>query len=162
MYVLAAVPWPSSLWTSALWLGWLALLVRGHRMDVLFILGTDFLSLSCLFIFPPSSVASPIMLFHSFLFFLIIIYVICKSFKRLFDRTKTSSSSVFFPFFRPMAEGQSGSTNSLPTSIMVSLPTAPPPVAPAPARTNNSLANRKPGVLPANLEDMKVFGSHLY
>ncbi|XP_011603061.2 myocardin-related transcription factor B isoform X2 [Takifugu rubripes] len=56
-------------------------------------------------------------------------------------------------------EGQS-SSNSLPTSIMVSLPAAPPPpplpVAPSPARPNTSLSNRKPGILPANLEEMKV------
>ncbi|XP_037609822.1 myocardin-related transcription factor B isoform X1 [Sebastes umbrosus] len=59
---------------------------------------------------------------------------------------------------KPVAEGQSGSAGSLPTSIMVSLPSAPPPppVTPAPARPNNSLSNRKPGVLPANLEEMKV------
>nr|XP_046234063.1 myocardin-related transcription factor B [Scatophagus argus]XP_046234064.1 myocardin-related transcription factor B [Scatophagus argus] len=59
---------------------------------------------------------------------------------------------------KPVAEGQSSSANSLPTSIVVSLPPAPPPppVAPAPARPNNSLSNRKPGVLPANLEEMKV------
>lgn len=60
---------------------------------------------------------------------------------------------------RPVTEGQS-SSNSLPTSIMVSLPAAPPPppppVAPSPARPNNSLSNRKPGILPANLEEMKV------
>ncbi|XP_068610416.1 myocardin-related transcription factor B [Brachionichthys hirsutus] len=52
---------------------------------------------------------------------------------------------------KPVAEGQTSSTNSLPTSIMVSLP-----AAPVPARPNNSLSNRKPGVLPANLEEMKV------
>ncbi|KAM3859735.1 LOW QUALITY PROTEIN: myocardin-related transcription factor B [Diretmus argenteus] len=61
---------------------------------------------------------------------------------------------------KPVAEGQSNSTGSLPTSIMVSLPTAPPPPplpsAPILARPNNSLSNRKPGVLPANLEEMKV------
>ncbi|XP_051272869.1 myocardin-related transcription factor B isoform X2 [Dicentrarchus labrax] len=57
---------------------------------------------------------------------------------------------------KPVAEGQSSSTSSLPTSIMVSLPTAPPPPTVAPARSNNSLSNRKPGVLPANLEEMKV------
>ncbi|XP_031699105.1 myocardin-related transcription factor B isoform X1 [Anarrhichthys ocellatus] len=59
---------------------------------------------------------------------------------------------------KPVAEGQSGSAGSLPTSIMVSLPTAPPPppVTSALARPNNSLSNRKPGVLPANLEEMKV------
>ncbi|KAM9336153.1 myocardin-related transcription factor B [Symphorus nematophorus] len=59
---------------------------------------------------------------------------------------------------KPVAEGQSSSASSLPTSIVVSLPTAPPPppVAQAPARPNNSLSNRKPGVLPANLEEMKV------
>ncbi|KAM7381975.1 hypothetical protein PAMA_012710 [Pampus argenteus] len=59
---------------------------------------------------------------------------------------------------KPVAEGQSSSAGSLPTSIVVSLPTAPPPppLPPAPARPNNSLSNRKPGVLPANLEEMKV------
>ncbi|KAM4524821.1 myocardin-related transcription factor B isoform 2-T4 [Odontesthes bonariensis] len=57
---------------------------------------------------------------------------------------------------RPMAEGQSNAGSTLPTSIMVSLPTAPPPPPPAPTRPNNSLSNRKPGVLPANLEEMKV------
>ncbi|XP_070707979.1 myocardin-related transcription factor B isoform X2 [Pempheris klunzingeri] len=59
---------------------------------------------------------------------------------------------------KPVAEGQSSSTSSLPTSIMVSLPTAPPPtpVPSALARPNNSHSNRKPGVLPANLEEMKV------
>ncbi|KAF7656203.1 hypothetical protein LDENG_00045030 [Lucifuga dentata] len=48
--------------------------------------------------------------------------------------------------------------NNLPTSIVVSLPTAPPPppLPPAPARPNNALSNRKPGILPANLEEMKV------
>lgn len=59
-----------------------------------------------------------------------------------------------------MAEGQNSTTGSLPTSIVVSLPTtpAPPPLPPVPAasRPNNSLTNRKPGVLPANLEEMKV------
>uniref|UniRef100_UPI0037E834B0 myocardin-related transcription factor B isoform X2 n=1 Tax=Semicossyphus pulcher TaxID=241346 RepID=UPI0037E834B0 len=53
-------------------------------------------------------------------------------------------------------EGQSSSASTLPTSIVVSLPTAPPPPSVAPARPNNSLSNRKPGVLPANLEEMKV------
>ncbi|XP_039991178.1 myocardin-related transcription factor B isoform X2 [Xiphias gladius] len=59
---------------------------------------------------------------------------------------------------KSVAEGQSSTATSLPTSIMVSLPTAPPPppLPPAPARPNNSLSNRKPGVLPANLEEMKV------
>ncbi|XP_010729089.2 myocardin-related transcription factor B isoform X3 [Larimichthys crocea] len=59
---------------------------------------------------------------------------------------------------KPVAEGQSSSASSLPTSIVVSLPTAPqpPPVAAASARPNNLLSNRKPGVLPANLEEMKV------
>ncbi|XP_070782927.1 myocardin-related transcription factor B [Enoplosus armatus] len=59
---------------------------------------------------------------------------------------------------KPVAEGQSSSAGSLPTSIMVSLPAAPPPppVPSASARPNNSLSNRKPGVLPANLEEMKV------
>ncbi|CAB1456619.1 unnamed protein product [Pleuronectes platessa] len=58
---------------------------------------------------------------------------------------------------KPMAEGQSSAGSSLPTSIMVSLPTAPPPPPlPSAARPNISLSNRKPGVLPANLEEMKV------
>ncbi|XP_038592490.1 myocardin-related transcription factor B isoform X2 [Micropterus salmoides] len=59
---------------------------------------------------------------------------------------------------KPVAEGQSSSAGSLPTSIMVSLPTAPPPppLPSASARPNNSLTNRKPGILPANLEEMKV------
>ncbi|XP_044033420.1 myocardin-related transcription factor B isoform X2 [Siniperca chuatsi] len=59
---------------------------------------------------------------------------------------------------KPVAEGQSSNASSLPTSIMVSLPTAPPPppVPSASARPNNLLSNRKPGVLPANLEEMKV------
>ncbi|XP_068161274.1 myocardin-related transcription factor B isoform X2 [Antennarius striatus] len=57
---------------------------------------------------------------------------------------------------KSVAEGQTSSTNSLPTSIMVSLPAAPPPPPVGPARPNNSLSNRKPGVLPANLEEMKV------
>lgn len=62
-----------------------------------------------------------------------------------------------------MADGQSGA-NSLPTSIVVSLPAAPPPpplpVAASPARPNNSLLSRKPGILPANLEEMKVSESN--
>ncbi|XP_039631942.1 myocardin-related transcription factor B [Polypterus senegalus] len=41
-------------------------------------------------------------------------------------------------------------TNNMPTSIVVSLPTS------SSARHNSSLANRKPGPLPANLDDMKV------
>ncbi|XP_076615708.1 myocardin-related transcription factor B isoform X1 [Chaetodon auriga] len=57
---------------------------------------------------------------------------------------------------KPVAEGQSSSASSLPTSIMVSLPTAPPPSSVPQARPNNLLSNRKPGVLPANLEEMKV------
>ncbi|XP_028332534.1 myocardin-related transcription factor B [Gouania willdenowi] len=59
---------------------------------------------------------------------------------------------------KPVAESQNNSTSTLPTSIVVSLPTAPPlpPLPPAPARLNNSLSSRKPGVLPANLEEMKV------
>nr|XP_020476014.1 MKL/myocardin-like protein 2 [Monopterus albus]XP_020476015.1 MKL/myocardin-like protein 2 [Monopterus albus]XP_020476016.1 MKL/myocardin-like protein 2 [Monopterus albus] len=57
---------------------------------------------------------------------------------------------------KPVAEGQSSTASSLPTSIVVSLPTAPPPPPPAAARPNNSLSHRKPGVLPANLEEMKV------
>ncbi|KAJ8246040.1 hypothetical protein GJAV_G00263000 [Gymnothorax javanicus] len=52
---------------------------------------------------------------------------------------------------KPVTEGQNAPTNStLPTSIVVSLPTA------APVRPNNTLSNRKPGPLPANLEEMKV------
>uniref|UniRef100_A0A3P9PRJ0 Myocardin related transcription factor B n=1 Tax=Poecilia reticulata TaxID=8081 RepID=A0A3P9PRJ0_POERE len=51
---------------------------------------------------------------------------------------------------KPVAESQSsGGVGALPTSIVVSLP----PAAPQP---NNLLANRKPGVLPANLDEMKV------
>ncbi|KAI3365553.1 hypothetical protein L3Q82_010636 [Scortum barcoo] len=59
---------------------------------------------------------------------------------------------------KPVAEGQGSSAGSLPTSIMVSLPAAPPPptVPPAAVRPNNSISSRKPGVLPANLEEMKV------
>ncbi|KAJ0015754.1 hypothetical protein NQD34_014044 [Periophthalmus magnuspinnatus] len=57
---------------------------------------------------------------------------------------------------KPVAEGQGSSTNSLPTSIVVSLPTAPPPPPLPPSRTVNTLSNRRPGVLPANLEEMKV------
>ncbi|XP_042363453.1 myocardin-related transcription factor B isoform X2 [Plectropomus leopardus] len=57
---------------------------------------------------------------------------------------------------KPVAEGQSATAGSLPTPIMMSLPTAPPPAPVTPARPNNSLSNRKPGVLPANLEEMKV------
>ncbi|XP_026171996.1 myocardin-related transcription factor B isoform X2 [Mastacembelus armatus] len=59
---------------------------------------------------------------------------------------------------KPVAEGQNSTASGLPTSIVVSLPTAPPPppLPPAPTRPNNSLSNRKPGVLPANLEEMKV------
>ncbi|XP_030630063.1 myocardin-related transcription factor B [Chanos chanos] len=58
---------------------------------------------------------------------------------------------------KPMLEGQNNSatvainnTNSLPTSIVVSLPTA------ATVRPNNTVTNRKAGTLPANLEEMKV------
>ncbi|XP_019719116.1 MKL/myocardin-like protein 2 isoform X2 [Hippocampus comes] len=57
---------------------------------------------------------------------------------------------------KPVAEGQSGNAGGMPASIVVSLPTAP-PLPPMPlARQNNSLSSRKPGVLPANLEEMKV------
>ncbi|KAG9267657.1 MKL/myocardin-like protein 2 isoform X2 [Astyanax mexicanus] len=59
---------------------------------------------------------------------------------------------------KPVIEGQNSSatvaissSNSLPASIVVSLPTAAPP-----ARPNNTLTNRKAGTLPANLEEMKV------
>uniref|UniRef100_A0A8C4YXI5 Myocardin related transcription factor B n=1 Tax=Gadus morhua TaxID=8049 RepID=A0A8C4YXI5_GADMO len=59
---------------------------------------------------------------------------------------------------KPVGEGQGG------TSIVVSLPAAPmpqtspppPQAAQTPARLGGSLSNRKPGVLPANLEEMKV------
>ncbi|KAM4716147.1 myocardin-related transcription factor B isoform 2-T3 [Anableps anableps] len=59
---------------------------------------------------------------------------------------------------KPVAEGQSNSVSTLPTSIVVSLPTAPPPppVPPAAPRPNNLLSSRKPGILPANLDEMKV------
>ncbi|XP_076025702.1 myocardin-related transcription factor B isoform X2 [Genypterus blacodes] len=57
---------------------------------------------------------------------------------------------------KPVAEGQSGVASNLPTSIVVSLPSAPPPPPLPQARSINSLSNRKPGVLPANLEEMKV------
>ncbi|XP_061823273.1 myocardin-related transcription factor B [Nerophis lumbriciformis] len=53
---------------------------------------------------------------------------------------------------KPVTEGISGS----PTSIVVSLPTAPPPPTLPLARQNNSFSSRKPGVLPPNLEEMKV------
>ncbi|XP_061561736.1 myocardin-related transcription factor B isoform X2 [Phycodurus eques] len=57
---------------------------------------------------------------------------------------------------KPVAERQSSNASGIPASIVVSLPTAP-PLPPMPlARQNNSLSNRKPGVLPANLEEMKV------
>ncbi|XP_066520591.1 myocardin-related transcription factor B [Hoplias malabaricus] len=42
-------------------------------------------------------------------------------------------------------------SNSIPASIVVSLPTAVPPMRP-----NNTLTNRKAGTLPTNLEEMKV------
>ncbi|TSK14667.1 Myocardin-related transcription factor B [Bagarius yarrelli] len=58
---------------------------------------------------------------------------------------------------RPVMEGQNSSATvaintaqSLPASIVVSLPPA------APMRPNNTLSNRKAGILPANLEEMKV------
>ncbi|KAM6951363.1 myocardin-related transcription factor B [Aplochiton taeniatus] len=59
---------------------------------------------------------------------------------------------------KPVAEGAASGANGLPASIVVSLPAAPPPPPPPPppARPNASLSNRKPGVLPANLEEMKV------
>ncbi|XP_026993453.2 myocardin-related transcription factor B isoform X1 [Tachysurus fulvidraco] len=57
---------------------------------------------------------------------------------------------------KPVIEGKNtsatvaiNSAQSLPASIVVSLPTA------APVRTN-TLSNRRPGTLPANLEEMKV------
>ncbi|XP_035987937.1 myocardin-related transcription factor B [Fundulus heteroclitus] len=55
---------------------------------------------------------------------------------------------------KPVAEGQGG--GGLPASIVVSLPTPPPPGPAAPPRPNNLLSTRKPGVLPANLDEMKV------
>ncbi|XP_077594523.1 myocardin-related transcription factor B [Stigmatopora nigra] len=55
---------------------------------------------------------------------------------------------------KPVAEGQSANPGGLPASIVVSLPTAAPPMPLA--RQNHSLSHRKPGVLPANLEEMKV------
>ncbi|XP_055032802.2 myocardin-related transcription factor B isoform X2 [Misgurnus anguillicaudatus] len=58
---------------------------------------------------------------------------------------------------KPVIEGQNSSatmainsTSSLPASIVVSLPTG------TPVRPNSTLSNRKAGVLPANLEEMKV------
>ncbi|XP_054913785.1 LOW QUALITY PROTEIN: myocardin-related transcription factor B [Poeciliopsis prolifica] len=56
---------------------------------------------------------------------------------------------------KPVAESQSSGVGALPSSIVVSLPTGP-PAPPTPPRPNNLLANRKPGVLPANLDEMKV------
>uniref|UniRef100_A0AAV2L9B8 SAP domain-containing protein n=1 Tax=Knipowitschia caucasica TaxID=637954 RepID=A0AAV2L9B8_KNICA len=56
---------------------------------------------------------------------------------------------------KPVTEGHGG-TNGLPTSIVVSLPTAP-PASPLPGnRPLNTLSSRRPGVLPTNLEEMKV------
>ncbi|XP_072532538.1 myocardin-related transcription factor B isoform X2 [Salminus brasiliensis] len=58
---------------------------------------------------------------------------------------------------RPVTEAQSncpnmvlGSSQTLPAPIVVSLPSA------APARPNHAINNRKPGPLPANLDEMKV------
>lgn len=58
---------------------------------------------------------------------------------------------------KPVIEGQNSSatmainsTSSLPASIVVSLPTG------TPVRPNSTLSNRKAGILPANLEEMKV------
>ncbi|XP_016401596.1 MKL/myocardin-like protein 2 isoform X2 [Sinocyclocheilus rhinocerous] len=58
---------------------------------------------------------------------------------------------------KPVIEGQNSSatvainsTSSLPASIVVSLPTA------TPVWPNSTLSNRKAGILPANLEEMKV------
>ena len=140
-------------------------------MDGLFILGTDFLPLfSCLSVFSLSlfndlSDNTPLSTFPlsptsssscsvSYLCDTEVLSMISRS----------NNDLLFFVFVssrRPVAEGQSASASSLPTSIVVSLPTAPPPppVAQASARPNNSLSNRKPGVLPANLEEMKVFGN---
>ncbi|XP_032431026.1 myocardin-related transcription factor B isoform X3 [Xiphophorus hellerii] len=56
---------------------------------------------------------------------------------------------------KPAAESQSSGIGARPASIVMSLPTGP-PAPPAPLRPNNLLANRKPGVLPANLDEMKV------
>lgn len=69
-----------------------------------------------------------------------------------------SITVIFSICCRPVAEGQSSNVGGIPASIVVSLPTAP-PLPPMPlARQNNSLSSRKPGVLPANLEEMKVLG----
>lgn len=69
-----------------------------------------------------------------------------------------SKTVIFSICCRPVAEGQGSNVGGIPASIVVSLPTAP-PLPPMPlARQNNSLSSRKPGVLPANLEEMKVLG----
>ncbi|XP_041085341.1 myocardin-related transcription factor B-like isoform X3 [Polyodon spathula] len=56
------------------------------------------------------------------------------------------------PLNRPMTDNLNTSlnNNNMPTTIVVALPTS------GTLRQNNSLANRKPGPLPANLDDMKV------
>ncbi|XP_036422710.1 myocardin-related transcription factor B isoform X1 [Colossoma macropomum] len=58
---------------------------------------------------------------------------------------------------RPVAEAQSscpsvalGNSQALPAPIVVSMPSA------APTRPNHAMNNRKPGPLPANLDEMKV------
>ncbi|KAI4903368.1 hypothetical protein NFI96_010774, partial [Prochilodus magdalenae] len=58
---------------------------------------------------------------------------------------------------RPVAEAQSscpnvalGSSQAMPAPVVVSLPSA------ASARSNHAINNRKPGPLPANLDEMKV------
>ncbi|XP_051988553.1 myocardin-related transcription factor B-like isoform X2 [Xyrauchen texanus] len=55
---------------------------------------------------------------------------------------------------KPVAESQNSypniTLNNSPTSIVVSVPSA------APSRPNHTLTSRKPGALPANLDEMKV------
>lgn len=136
-------------------------------MDGPLILRADFLSLFPLFhsllfpiistiilLCPPSLSPPPPLPLFLFLIHVIVLEMISSSDN---DLTFFVSTSLR----RPVAEGQGSAASSLPTSIVVSLPTAPPPPPPLPAqaRPNNSLSNRKPGVLPANLEEMKVFGN---
>jgi len=143
-------------------------------MDGLLILGADFLS--------------PFPLFHSFPLFPIIstTKLFCVPARlspppssrsvsyscdlEMVEMISSDNNDLNFcisvlPFLcRPVAEGQSSTAGGLPTSIVVSLPTAPPPppLPSAPARPNNSLSNRRPGVLPANLEEMKVFANPVF
>ncbi|XP_017271547.1 myocardin-related transcription factor B isoform X2 [Kryptolebias marmoratus] len=57
---------------------------------------------------------------------------------------------------KAVAESPSNSVGKLPASIVVSLPAAAPPPPQPQARPNSSVSSRKPGVLTANLEEMKV------